>query len=500
MLSKDMVSQETKHHIIRETVLYSGSQYAAEGISAVRGIIIAFILGPSYYGVWSILKTILAGSELMGWGATQGMSREVPYRRGKHQQRVCRVIQQTSLTWGIIISAVIAAGMVIVSFSTRATSYRSEIRLAALAFIGTFLYYWIRLKLRGENKIDAIIKCQLLHVAINTVVGIGFLFFFKINGLLVGLIVSYILVFSYLYRLGEWVPPYDLQKRVLWQLLRSGFPIMMLSVTIFFMYRMDNLFVFFLLGKHMAGYYGLASFICLVISYIPISMTTVLFPKMLYRFGETDDRGKIEAYFKKPIIFLSLFMTILLGCFFITIDVPVYFILKEYIPAIQSLKILILSLFFASVMKIPNAIIITFNKQLKLMVINIFILSLGASLDYAAIYFGYGISGVAYATGFVFFLICSASTLYSLYSLRKTLEEGGKILARVYGPFVYCLISLSIVYNVFPIELPLTTLCLVRMVLFLFLMTPIIYLLNKEQSLYEIMIVIFNKNPSQSKR
>ncbi|MGE5806768.1 MAG: hypothetical protein ACM34M_13335, partial [Ignavibacteria bacterium] len=84
--------------IIKDAAALGSTLYFSQALYMVRGFIIAHVLGPSAYGVWSIFRTIFNSAPFLGFGAQEAMVREVPFSMGKGKVEEAPVIIQTSLS------------------------------------------------------------------------------------------------------------------------------------------------------------------------------------------------------------------------------------------------------------------------------------------------------------------------------------------------------------------------------------------------------------------
>ena len=387
-----MKSKKEKHqlekNIITETSTLAVVRYGSQFILAIRGFIIASFLGPSLYGLWNILKTIIDVAPHADLGAVKGMTREVPLNAGRNKEKDNIIIQQTAFSWQFMMSLLLAIVLFVGSFTNKVAIYRTEIQLVALVVLFTNTYYYLKDKLVSEKKIMRLSAIEISYALLNTVFGLGLLFFIEIKGLLLGMVISFIILFSISIRKKDITLAFGVRKKALKRLIKTGFPITVLVLSSILMHNIDKIVVFTLLGSVMTGYYGLAAFISLLINYIPQAMSTVLSPRMLHKYGRTNDKKQIQEYFTKPSILLANGMPILLGLIFINIPWIINLFLPQYIPSILTIQILTLSLFFSSIIKVPTEIIILFNKQSTLMYVQIGALIVGGLADIIVIKMG----------------------------------------------------------------------------------------------------------------
>ena len=477
------LKQIDKATILKEITMVGSSSYMAHFLNMVRGFIIAGFLDPAVYGIWNLLKIFIYSSEFFGFGTSDALAREVPLNEGRQLQQwrkrnLC--ILQTSLSWGLLTSGLVSMTVFLLTFTPLINQYQVEVRLATIALILLYPVYFAKEKFYSEDKMMLLSQTRFAFAFLNTLFGLSFLFLYGLRGLLVGQILTSFALLLYLALKRFLSFSFQIHKETLIRLLKIGFPLMLISISFSIMQKIDTIMICAFLGSTKTGYYGLAAFMTTTIHYLPSSISSVLFPKMMYRYGQTSEKGSIEEFFRKPMRILSLVIPIFLGLAVINISLPIVYILPKYIPAISVLKILFIGLIFSCLTTTPMDILIAFNKQRKLLLITILALLFGTILDYGVISLHFGINGVAVATGFIFFLVSFFMNIYVLFLFQKRGKEILFLLIKIYYPIVYCLSVLWILGFFVVYEKSIIFQCIMRSIGFLVLILPLIWSFLKE--------------------
>ncbi|MEJ2615034.1 MAG: oligosaccharide flippase family protein, partial [Ignavibacteriaceae bacterium] len=272
---QDIYNEE---EIIRDATAFSGTLYLTQGLYIIRGFIIARLLSPSFYGIWSVLRIFFRSATYLGLGTQQAMLREVPFSVGEGNKERKSVLVQTSLSWNILISSIVMMLVFIFSFTGFAEGYRTELRLSGILFLLNSVHLFMRPKFKSEQKIILLSRYLFVYAVFNTAFGITLLFFLRLNGLLLGMIIAQLLLLTYLVIKGQLSLQLYIDKNILNELFRIGLPIMILWFLTFLIGNVDKFIVFIWLGKTNAGYYGLAAFVTSMVSYISYTISTVIFP------------------------------------------------------------------------------------------------------------------------------------------------------------------------------------------------------------------------------
>lgn len=468
--------------IIRDATVLSSTLYISQAFYIIRGFLIAQLLGPSSYGIWSVIRTFLNSAPYFGLGTQQAMLREVPFSTGEGDKLKKSSLIQTSLSWNVLISAIVMSLVLIASFFGFAAEYRFEIRLSGLLFMLTSVHLFMQPKFNSEQKYLLMSKYLLSYAILNTVLGLSLLFFFKLSGLLMGMILAQLILLTYLIINKHLSLNLSINKEILKELFKIGFPIMILWFIIFLIGNLNKLIVFIMLGKTKAGFYGLAAFVSAIVGYISYAATSVIFPRMMYTYGKTGEKKHMEKYFMKPMIVLSGFIPIILGIIYINIEAIINLFLPQYIPGITVLHILIASLFFSTILGLPVHLLIALNKQKKFMYITAIILFLSIILDLVIIKLGFDINGVAIVTTFTFFLTSVLANGYSLFLFKDGYRQILRKLSFIFMPFLYSfagmifIVSISFSGNIFLENI-------LQSLLFIVFNIPLIIYIEKESKI-----------------
>jgi O-antigen/teichoic acid export membrane protein len=428
--------------IIKDAAALGSTLYFSQALYMVRGFIIAHVLGPASYGVWSIFRTVFNSAPFLGFGAQDAMVREVPFSMGKGKEEEAPVIIQTSLSWNLLLTSCISVIAFILSFTPIIREYNAEIRLAGLVFVLNGIHLFMQPKLKSEKKIIQLSKYLLSYAILNFIFGLTFLFFLEIQGLLLGMIISQLLLFAFLISKGYLSLHLSLNGKVLRKLLGIGFPIMIISSLFYLMRNIDKFIVITLLGKKIGGYYALAAFISSVVRYISYSTSSVLLPRAMYAYGKTRNIKDLETYYTMPMTIFAGFVPVVLGLIYINVGAVVNLFLPQYLPAVSAMQILILGLFFTAIWGPPTNLLIALNKQKSFMYITAAVLLVGAVLEIIIIKMGFGMNGAAIATTSMFLIASLTANSLALLLLKDNARQIWKSFGMIYLPFIYSTLGL----------------------------------------------------------
>jgi len=428
--------------IIKDAAALGSTLYFSQALYMVRGFIIARVLGPSSYGVWSIFRTVFNCAPFLGFGTQEALVREVPFSMGKGNHEQTPVIIQTSLSWNLLLSVSVSVAAFILSFTPLIREYNSEIRLAGLVFILNGIHLFMQPKLKSEKKIIFLSKYLLSYAVLNFIFGLAFLFSLEIHGLLLGMIISHLILFAFLLSKGHLSLNLSLNRKVLRRLLGIGFPIMVITSLFYLMRNIDKFIVITMLGKKVGGYYALAAFISSVVRYISFSTSSVLLPRVMYTYGKTRNIKDLETYYIMPVTIFAGFVPVILGLIYLNVGAVINLFLPKYLPSVAAMQVLITGLYFTTIWGPPTNMLIALNKQKGFMYITGAVLLCGIISEVVVIKSGFGMIGAAAAASSMFMLASFTANFSALLLLKKNSRQILISLGSIYLPFIYSLAGL----------------------------------------------------------
>jgi O-antigen/teichoic acid export membrane protein len=416
--------------------------------------VVAWFLGPALYGVWNIFKTFLETGNYVTAGSAQAVARELPFNKAQGKDQENQRITASTLGMCIAVSVICALAAIVFSMFDIAAPYRLEIRLAAVTFVLNAVHLYIPNQLKGEKKILLLAVYYIAYALLNTLAGLWLMMYWGISGLLVGMIIASTLLTGWLL----WRRHLPVRPALNWPTSRAligiGFPILFVAVAPKLMASLDKLIIFTLIDSAATGYYSMAAFLSETINYIPLALSTVLFPRLMYQKGKGTDLTTMGYLYDKPMLFLAGLIPVLLGLIALNIAVVIEALLPAYVPAVPVLQILLAGLFFTVIWSVPRGLLVVFDRQRIFIVAIPLLLLLGALLNVIAILLGYGIVGVACASVLFYCAVSTLANLYVLGILGKSSAEKWRTMLQIHLPFVYALLGVALLLRYLHLDNP----------------------------------------------
>ncbi|UCE06660.1 MAG: polysaccharide biosynthesis C-terminal domain-containing protein [bacterium] len=470
---------------------FSSARVLSEAFFFIRGLLLAKIFGPNTLGIWTQMKLVHMFFAYAHLGTSDAMMREVPYAVGRSDLLLAERIKSTTLGFNLIVSSCLAIFLCIYIFipeESAVKALRSEWALFALVFLFSQVYWYAIIRLQAEKRIGRS-SAMILGFAINsTVVGTVGAKYFGLGGFLMALGISYLLMLVWGGSLSFYRSPF-LDLTLLRDLIRKGFPIMMSVALLMLLGNVDKIMIGLLMSTQDLGIYSLQSYITNLIMIIPHSVATVLYPSLMEKIGRIGDKKTLEGYLTQPTLTLAYLVCPLLGVIFLTIHLPIQWLLPQYIQAIVPGQILVSAVFFMAIASMPATILVSLNRQNMLLALTGVSVMVGAITDYILIKSGKGIIGAAIGTSLSFVIYSSLTMISSLHALKMSIKNSISFLVLIAIPYITVFILVYMICKFIPVTdagwIPDFVYTTIGCFIILVLMAGLYYVVNLRFRLFE---------------
>ena len=276
---------------------------------------------------------------------------------------------------------------------------------------------------------------------------IVFVLYLGFEGRLIAAILAQMFIIFYALRRNKWIaiPGYNFSE--VWSVIRVGLPILMSGFVLSFLATVDRLMVITFLGEKQLGYFGLGLMLTSAVTLIPTMASQVLYPRITHQFGSSGNSVEaLRTFILIPPAILSAFLPILIGALYLSLPLIITVLLPAYMPGITAARIIIIGIFFFSMLGLTDYFLVTIGKLKQYIFFGCVALSINIALDYVFIKLGYGIEGVAFGGTLITYFIYSSIVIgYSLSHYTKRFTDWIIFYSNLWFPFIYMLILLWLV-------------------------------------------------------
>jgi|GEM_PF-7110276 len=400
--------------ILKDISIFSISSYIVQFIAVMKGFIAAKLLGPSVMGSWSALMLIYTYGICVHFGILDGMNRTVPYLRGKGDLAGAELKKDTAFTFTIVNALAFLLILLVISFNKNG-SLSDKLGLMCMGLsiplYQVYNYYILLNRFRSRFKVVSVVQVILPIVELSLI--IGFVASLKIQALYVGFIGSYIVGIIVLFIKTDERYKFKFDRKSWIEMAKTGLPIFISSFVFIAISTADKLIIARYLPSSDMGYYSFAVQLNAIIFSLSTSVTSIVYIKMLERYGEKGSISSLWTHLHVPTMLLATFNVICIGgvLFCLNIIIPIF--LPLYIPSIPLFKILSIGWYFMALTTVAGVFLVTINEQVKALLIQCIIVPFIFIFGYAAVKLKMGITGISITTSVCYFLYASILIMFA---------------------------------------------------------------------------------------
>jgi O-antigen/teichoic acid export membrane protein len=435
----------TQRRFLRRIVRYALARGTTEVLLAVRGVLLAVLLGPAAFGTWALFRLSMRYSSLIGLSVYRGL--ELELLRGKSSPSArAKASAPAALGFVLAISGSLAIGALIASFLVQDESHRLVLRGFAAASLAESLYGYalVCTRVRGNLRLYSLLESgtALLHV----VCAVTLASVWGLGGAFVGLTLANLLGIAAARRWLELRPTMELQS--VRRMLEIGFPVVLSLAAGIALATGDRWVVAIWGGPTMLGYYAFAGSVTTVAAALALVVRTVVFPQV---YGEASSNGAaaaLHSHMERALLPFARLLPPLLGAVSLALGPLVAVAVPSYHEAIAPGRVFLLSGVAMGLVNLASIGAVAAGRQRHLPLYAVSALVLTFALSIAALAGGYGLGAVAAATfaGHLMF----AGLVLRLNAREAGIPQAGRFVATILLPLSWCTGAVMLVGEVVP--------------------------------------------------
>ncbi|MFA6635544.1 MAG: oligosaccharide flippase family protein [Candidatus Omnitrophota bacterium] len=395
-----------KGKILKDIFKFTSARYMSQGIGFFTAIALRRFLGPFYMGAWSLLKVLLGYFHYLFLGVDYGASNKIPFYAGQENREAEEDVKNTALTV-MLLAGVLTSVCLLISAIIFRQKLQIEIVvgfyvLSVFVIVNNFCSFY-QIVLRAKHNFSVLSKSIVFESIVNLLLTILLVSNFKIYGLYVVLIIVTLINLAFMHFLARYRFKFSLNFNRAKELLKTGFPLMVVGILGWFLVSLDRIMIGIMLGVTFVGYYSIANMAQGYIVQLS-GFGTVIYPRMMEAYGKKGDIDDIKKYVVIPPLIIAYFLPSVLGMVYFIVPLLVIKVLPDFEPGVTAVQILLLQMFFAASYTQASHFLVALGKQKMFIPITISAIIVNVVGNYIMIKNGFGIYGVAAVTSFVAFL------------------------------------------------------------------------------------------------
>jgi len=426
--------------VVRDVASFATSQYVQRFANLIKGFVVARVLGPSGNGLWQHFVLIIEYVQFTHGGALEGLNKQLARRVGAKDEAGARATRDAGL--GVTLAAAgtaWAALLVWLAFrwDTVAPADRWGLPIVgAIALLDLVTNcYWAYL--RAYARIALISSVGLVFALSNLVLGLALLPGFQVLGLLVAWLFTRFVTTAWLVRRSGIPFSPRLDRTTVPGLIATGFPIYLFNLSRLGLRNIDRVLVDSVLDASELGIYALAVTIAGLVRYGADAVGFVVYPIFLRRFGEKNDPRALAAQLAKPTLFLSIFVSSVLGFSVLVLHLPILWLLPDFVRSIEIFRLLTISTAFSCLAILPGFYLMAIDRQNWLVPLGFGTVAFNYFGGLRLIHDGHGLPGVAAAAAVGLGLYTTCVMLIAGRHAHGTWRAAVAWTARMYAPLAY---------------------------------------------------------------
>lgn len=389
--------------LIKEFSTYSMSTIVFHSSRIMTELLVAKLVGPKLFGVWYMLNLLLTYRSVTYLGVVNGMLLKIPILRGKKEQNEACVYQNVAF-FSVILSVLFTSIILSLLAYFNTGEFSAYLYPLILLFFANQYYYFIDSLFIANANFGSISKMQVLCALLFPCISIPLVYLYSLSGFMIGTSLAYLLAVLIVYLKFGLSVRLQFDIAVFKQLVKVGFPIMLVGIIYTFFITVDRWMIEMMLGTEYLGIFSMAILTFGMLTILPATMARQFYSKMAFDWGVTGSKEVLRNWCKKQakysfyVILATVAAVITIFPLFIRYWLPQY---QESIISIVTISIGILSM---PVSAGWGDIINILGRQKVLIFISVIFIIVNIIFTYTLIKMGLGINGVAIATTMAFAL------------------------------------------------------------------------------------------------
>jgi len=380
----------------RRIVLYAATRGTTEGMRSARGLLLAIVLGPRSFGIWTLFRIVMRYTTLAGLGVQRGLELDVVQERALGDDRaIARSRESARATLGFVIATSCATAIVALALSFVVTddTWRIALRAVALGVVLEELWIYAMTYLRALRELRRYALLEVANAALHLTAAVVLALLFGLRGAIAGFVAGALASLWTVRNCAPFRP--TLSREPLRRLLTVGIPLALSSALAIALGTADRLVVAAYGGAAMLGLYAFGVSIAGLAASLAWIIRTVIFPDV-YGSARVSGAGPaMREHLDRTVLpFAALFPPIL-GALALAMEPAIAIAMPRYLPAAAAARVFIFAAGAGGITTLGAIGVVAVGKQRLLPMLSSFALAINLACSMLAFHFGVGLPLVA---------------------------------------------------------------------------------------------------------
>lgn len=344
----------------------SATSYASMLLAAVRGILVMRIIGPTGRGIMQSVNLFVHYLSHAHLGILDGLSKELPVTVGEGDYEQADRIESVGMTWVITLTAVAGLGLAIWGMGRPTGKVTTGVAIAIgggwLLAQQTYMLYRCVIRSWGNFKLLAWVTLVEGIAALGlTVYGA---LYWDVVGAMAGMLLAWLMDLAVMHffsgvRIRPSVNP-ELTK----YLFRVGILILMIKFSDLLLRSVESMIIIRYYEAYRFGLYSVGMQMARYMFAIPESAGFVIWPKIMEKWGGSDDLEQMRRHVEMPTITSATVMPFLAGSATVLLPALIMLIIPKFAPSIQPATVLLWGGIFLALPLATNSLLVATDREL----------------------------------------------------------------------------------------------------------------------------------------
>lgn len=419
------------------------SRYLGVAVGAIRGVVVPALLEPAAYGTYKALLMIPPFVRAGHLGAVSGLSRQIPFYRGRQDEERLRRAVKVGYTFSIGSAILACIGMTLYGLAVD----DAVLRAAIFLFLGvivteqqvSFRDTW----LTGHERFVVASRLRLLQTIVGAAFAIAGAWAFGLLGLVAGVaLAGLVSLFAFRRASGLGFPGLAWDPEITRELLSVGFPLLVTGLLANVLYSVDRLVILQFLGTEAMGFYALAITFVGYLNDLSTLASRVIFPRIVVKLGADEPLENVKKYVYFPMAATSYLFPFLIICVHFAGIWVFRTFFPKYVAGAAALEILTFVVLPHTHFLANMNLVVAMRRQAGMLWIYPASIVVTAGFGLGAVFLETGLAGIA-TSNVLGFLTCSS--LLFAYTERNLLGSTRPLrrYLRCYGPTTFAALLIA---------------------------------------------------------
>jgi O-antigen/teichoic acid export membrane protein len=429
-------------------MLYAATRGTTEGLRSLRGLLLAVVLGPRAFGIWTLFRIFMRYTPLSGLGVQRGLELEIVQERSLGDADAVErsdLAARTTLGWIIATALATSAAALVASFIVTDPAWRIALRAVSLGIVLEELWVYATTYLRALRALRRYALLEIANASVHLVAAVSMAYLFGLRGAIAGFVIGALASLWTVRNCAPFRP--TLARPQLRRLLDIGIPLALSSALTIALGTADRLVVAAYGGAATLGLYAFGVSIAGLAATLAWVIRTVIFPDV---YGSTRVAGATPAmreHLDRTVLPFAYLFPPILGALALAMEPVMALALPRYLPAAAAARVFIFAAGAGGITTLGAIGVVAVGRQRMLPLLSGVALCINLACSMLALEFGAGLAVVA--GGAVLAQATIAAGVLAIIGSQATQQRAIALVLKGMLPLAWCIASVMLMSRLY---------------------------------------------------